>query len=153
MHGIAEEGGLLVAFGGVRDPGPGGFGGRVVDGIVSIGAEMADIFSGVGVDDQDAAVSVAVGDVQAVGCGIDHHVGRLIEQRRAIDAAVRVVAVRAAGSSADPHFEIAVHIELQDEAVAALLVLWSRAGPGVVRALALGAAEFPEIQTLSFWST
>ena len=55
---------------------------------------MADIFAGVGVHDQDAAVSVAVGNIEAVGCGIDHHVRRLIEQRRAIDTAMRVVAGR-----------------------------------------------------------
>ena len=83
---------------------------------------MADILTGVGVNDQDAAVSVAVGNVQAVGCGIDHHVRRLIEQRRVIDTAMRVVAVWSPWSSADPHLEIAVPIELQYKAVAAFLV-------------------------------
>src|ERR1700722_6853151 len=65
MHGVPEECRLFVAFGIVVDPRPSGRGGCIVDGIVSIGAEMADIFARVGVNDQDAAVSVAVGDVQA----------------------------------------------------------------------------------------
>ncbi len=83
---------------------------------------MSDVLAGVGVNDQDAAVSVPVRDVQAVGCGIDHHVRRLIEQRRAIDPAMRIVAVRSLWSPADPHLEIAVHVELQYEAVAAFRV-------------------------------
>ena len=45
--------------------------------------------------------------------------------------------------SADPQFEIAVHIEFLDEAVAALLV----GGPRCASVAA--AAEFPESQTLS----
>src|ERR1019366_7874680 len=106
----------------VGDPRPGSLGGCVVDGIVSIGPEMADIFTGVGVNDQDVTVSVAVGNVQAVGCGIHHHVRRLIEQRRVINPAMRVVAVWSLWTSADPHLEIAVHIKLQYKAVAAFLV-------------------------------
>src|ERR1700730_55520 len=83
---------------------------------------MADIFAGVGVNDQDVAVSVAVGDVQTVRCGIDHHVRRPIEQWRSIDTTMRVVAVGSRWSSADPHLEIAVHIKLQYKAVTAFLV-------------------------------
>ncbi len=154
MHGVAKECGLFVAFGIVGDPRPGGLGGCVVDGIVSIGAEMADIFTGVGVNDQDAAVSVAVGDVQAVRCGIDHHVRRLIEQWRAINTTMRVVAVWSLWSSADPHLEIAVHIKLQYKAVAAVLVRRPRRCSSARSLSATGAAaEFPEIQTLSLWST
>src|SRR5258708_19905783 len=83
---------------------------------------MADIFTGVGVNEQEVAVSVAGGDVQAVRCGIDHHVRRLIKQWRAIDAAMRVVAVWSFWSSANPQLEIAVHVKLQYKAVAAFLV-------------------------------
>jgi hypothetical protein len=63
MHGSAEECGLLVPFFVVPDPRPSGAGAGVVDRIVSIGAEMADVFTGIGIDDQNAAVPVAVGDV------------------------------------------------------------------------------------------
>ena len=110
---------------------------------------MADILPGIGVDNQDAAVAVAIGDVQAVRCGIDHHVRRLVCHRRFIDPAIRVVAVRPLWSSADPHLEIAVHVELQYEAVTALLVRRPRR-PSAARPLRAGAAELPEIQTLSF---
>src|SRR6516162_5009279 len=83
---------------------------------------MADILAGLGINDQDAAVSVSVGYVQTVGCGVDHHVGRLIEQGRLTNAAVRIVAVWPLGGSADPKLEIAVHIKFQNEAVATLFV-------------------------------
>ena len=68
--------GLFVAFGIIGDPGPGCLSGRVVHRIVPVGAEVADIFSSVGIHDQNTAVSVAVGDIQAVRCGIHHHVRR-----------------------------------------------------------------------------
>src|ERR1017187_8621042 len=84
--------------------------------------KQADVLAGFGVNDQYAAISVAVGDIEPVCLGIDRHVCRLIEQRRAIDAAVRVVAVWSPGRPADPHLEVAVHVELQNEAVAAPLV-------------------------------
>ena len=58
---------------------PADLGGRIVHRVVSIGAEMADIFAGVGIDDQDAAIAVAVGDIEAIGLGIDHHVRRLVQ--------------------------------------------------------------------------
>src|SRR5665213_179533 len=83
---------------------------------------MADIFAGIGIDDQDAAIAITVGDIETIGLGIDHHVGRLVQHRRAVHAAVFIVAVGSAGRAADPHLEIAVHVELQDEAVAAGLV-------------------------------
>src|SRR5208337_1304029 len=81
MHGVPKESRSFVAFGIVDDPRPGGLSGRIVNWIVSVRAEVADIFSSVGINDQNTAVSVAVGDIQAVVCGIDHHVRRLIEQR------------------------------------------------------------------------
>jgi hypothetical protein len=46
MRGVAEVGGLPVAFGIVSHPRSGGRGGSVVDRIVSIGAKMADILTG-----------------------------------------------------------------------------------------------------------
>src|ERR1019366_2287761 len=122
MHRVAEECGFPIAFGVVGDPGPGGLRARVVHRIVSIRAEMADVFAGVGVDDEYVTVAVAVGHIQAVSRGVDHHVGRLEQQRRAANNAMHVVAVRSLGSSPDPHLEIAVHVELQDQAVAACLV-------------------------------
>src|SRR4029077_16928460 len=79
---------------------------------------------------------VAVRDIQTVGRGIDHHVGGLIEQRRVIDATMRVVAVGSLWTSADPHLEIAVHIELQNKAVAAFLV----GGPRRLRSARLASA-------------
>ena len=36
---------------------------------------MADIFSGIGIHDQDTAVAIAIGDIEPVGLGIDHHIG------------------------------------------------------------------------------
>src|ERR1035437_754241 len=122
MHWGAEECGLFAPSFIVPYPRPSGAGACVIDRIVSIRAEMTEGLACLGIDDQDAAVSVAVGDVQAVRLGIDHHVRRVIEQRRAIDAAIRVIAVWSLGSAADPQFEVGVHVELQYEAVAARLV-------------------------------
>src|SRR5262249_29399130 len=119
VYGVAEECGFPVALGVVRDPRPGGPRSLVVDGIVAIGAKVADMFPRVGVNDQNATVSIAVGDVQAVRRGVYHHVRRLIEDWGPINAATGVVAIRSSRSSADPHLEIAIHIELQYEAVAA----------------------------------
>src|ERR1700722_10230169 len=39
-----------------------------------------------------------------------------------MNSASRVVAVRSPGGSSDPHFEVAVHIELQHKTIAALRV-------------------------------
>ncbi len=126
MHRVPKECRLFVAFGRVSDPRPGGFSGCVVNGIISVGAEMADILTRVGVDDQNAAVSVAVGDVQAVRCRVDNHVRCTDRAGVCHSATMGVVTVWSSGSSADPHFEIAFHIELQDKAVAALLVCGPR---------------------------
>ena len=97
---------------------------------------MADVFSGRGVGDHDAPVAIAVGDIEAVGLGIDHDIGGLVEDRRAIDAAILVVAGEGLWRAAHAHLEIAVHVELQDEAVGAQLVggPWrARAGTGCFR--------------------
>jgi len=51
MHGVPEESRFSVAFRVVRNPGPGGLSGRVVNGIVSVSTEMTDIFSTVRVND------------------------------------------------------------------------------------------------------
>src|SRR5437016_5762461 len=112
MYRVPEESRLPVAFVVVRNPRPGGFGGRIVDRIISIGPEMANIFSSVRVNYQNTAVSIAVSDVQAIGGGIDYHIRRLLEHRRPVHAAVSVIAVWPLRCSADPHFEIAVHIKL-----------------------------------------
>src|SRR6185312_2055793 len=126
MHRVAEEGGMAIALGGVGDPASGGAGGGVIHRIVAIGAEVADVLSGIGIDDQDAAVAIAVRDIEPVGLRIDHHVGGFVQRRRAVDAGIGVVAVGRGRRAADPHLEIAVHVELQDEAVAALAI----GGPG-----------------------
>ena len=145
MHRIAEEGGLLHAFQPVRHPAPAGSGSGIVDRVGAIGAEMADIFSGIRINNKDAAIAIAVGDIQAVGLGIHHHVGGQIEQGRAVDAAIGVIAGGRGGRAADAHLEIAVHVELQDKAVAAILV----GGPAGGRIDRLGAiARDPDIVVL-----
>src|SRR5580692_5915544 len=53
MNRVAEKCRLLDAFRKVGDPRSTSRSGRIVDGTVSIGAEMADIFTGRGVNDQD----------------------------------------------------------------------------------------------------
>ena len=93
VHGVAEECRLSVAFDVVVNPCPRGGGRCVVNGIVSVSAEVADIFAGAGVNDQDAAISVAVRNIEAIGCGVHHHVRRLVEQRRAIHTSMGIVAV------------------------------------------------------------
>src|ERR1700683_4538135 len=115
MDRVAEEDWLSVAPSIVRRPRAGSLGAVVVDRVVSVGTEMADIFAVVGIDDEDAAVAIAVGDIETVGFGIHYHVRRRIEQRRAVNAAIGVVAVWCVRRSANPHLEIAIHVKLQDE--------------------------------------
>ena len=63
------------------------------DGILPICAEMPDIFSCGSVHDQHAAIAVTIGDIHQVRFRIDHHVGRPERLRRAVDSAIRIVAV------------------------------------------------------------
>ena len=84
---------------------------------------MADIFAGVGVHDQDAAIAVTVGDIQS-----DWLRGRPPCRRPDRAAGVPLMPPCVSllfgpiGRSADPHFEIAVHVEFQNEAIAAFFV-------------------------------
>ena len=90
------------------------------DGVLPVGAEVADVFAGGRIDDQHAAVAVTVGDVHQVGFRIDHHVGRPVRLGRAIHTAVGVVAVgafRARGANLVD--EGAVGLELQDVRIVA----------------------------------
>ena len=80
---------------------------------------MTDVLAGGGIDDDHAAIAVAVGHIHAVGRWIDRDVGRQKEQRRAVAAAILVVAVGAFGRTADHHHELAVLGELQDHPVGA----------------------------------
>src|SRR6185312_6494794 len=138
VYRIAKEHRLCAPRRKSVGPAPRRLGRGVVNRVVSIGAEVADIFSGGGVGDHDAAVAVAVGHIEPVGRRVHDDVGRLVEDRRAVDAAVLVVAVECVGRAADAHLEIPVHVELQDEAVGAQLVGGpGRARPGAGR---LGAA-------------
>ena len=126
MNRVAEVGGFFVAFGVIGQSKPSCTGGGVINGICSISSEMTDIFAGVGVDDQDVAIAVAIRDIQTVGLRVAHHIGGPIEQWRAINAATRVVAIGTVWRPSDPHFEVAIHVELQNEAVTAIFIR----GPG-----------------------
>ena len=103
---------------------------------------MADVLAGRGIDDDHAAIAVAVGDVHAVVGRIDRDVGGQIELRRAVAAAVLVVAVRPLGArTADHHHELAVLGEFQDHAVGAV---GRRPGRAVRIAVGAVAAEIDE---------
>jgi hypothetical protein len=54
---------------------------RVVYWVISIGTKVSNVFSRAGIDDEHAAVSVAIGDIQAVRGGIDDHVSGKISAR------------------------------------------------------------------------
>ena len=62
--------------------------------VLSIGTEMTEVLAGCGVDHEHAPVSVAVGDVHDVGLWIHRKVRGQIRLRRAVDSAIRVVAIR-----------------------------------------------------------
>src|SRR5208283_5069024 len=94
--------------------------GGIIYRVVAVGAEMANVLTGVGIDDQDSAIAIAVCYIQVISLGIEHHVGGPIQHWSAVDAAVRVVAVGSLGYAANPQLEVAVHVELQDKAVAAV---------------------------------
>ena len=81
----------------------------VVDRVLAVRAPVTLVHPGLGVDDDDAEVRIPVGDVQLVRLRVHLHVSRLREQRRAVDAAVRVVAVAHRGlAPADLEEEVAV---------------------------------------------
>src|SRR5687768_1136788 len=122
VHRIAEKRRLHVAFGEVVHPRTGGSGGLVVHGVVAIRAEMADVLATGGVQNDDSAVAVAVGDVHAIGGRIDREIGRQKEQRRSVLTAVLIVAVGALGWTAKHHHEFSVFRELQDHSVGAAVV-------------------------------
>src|SRR5439155_7694535 len=85
----------------------------LANGVLSVRAEMADVFSGGGVDNEDAPVAVAIGNVETVRIGVNAHVSGKEGLRRTVHAAVRVVAVRALyARPADLHDEGAVALEL-----------------------------------------
>jgi hypothetical protein len=81
MHGVPEEGRLYVTPRVIRDPRPRRRGALIVNRIIAISAEMADVLSRLGIHDQDAAVSIAISDVETIRCRIDYHIGGLIEYR------------------------------------------------------------------------
>ena len=96
--------------------------GFVIDRVVAVGAEMPDVLPCRGIDDDDAAIAVAVRHVHAVGHRIDGDVRRQIEQRRSVLAAVLVIAVGPFGAvTADHHHELSVLGEFQDHAVGAVV--------------------------------
>ena len=74
--------------------------------LVAVGAPMPLVLAGVGVEDDDAVVAVAVGDVELIGLGIDKHLGGQPE-------VLGVVAAFALAGLADLHQELAVLGELQ----------------------------------------
>src|SRR5262249_14889714 len=84
------------------------------DRILPVRAEVTDVLSSGGIDDQDSFVAVSVGDAEQVGVGVDAHVGRQKWLRRSVDAAAGIVAVWpfSAGPS-DLIDERAVRLELQ----------------------------------------
>ena len=84
----------------------------LVGGPVAVGAPVALVLAGVGVEHRDPAVAVAVGDVHLVGLGVDVDLGRLAEVRE-------VVAALALPVPADLQQELAVAGELQDVGVVA----------------------------------
>src|SRR5262249_356711 len=94
VHGIAEECRLHVARGVVLHPDTGGGCGLVVDRVVAVRAEVPDVLARRGIEHDDAAIAVAIRHVHAVAGWIDVDVGGQVEQRRAVPAAIRVVAVR-----------------------------------------------------------
>ena len=83
---------------------------------------MPDVLPCRGIDDHHAAIAVAIRHIHAVGRRIDGDVRRQIEQRRAVLAAVLVVAVGSFGAvTADHHHELPVLGEFQDHAVGAVV--------------------------------
>ena len=68
---------------------------RVV-GLVAVGAPVALELPGVGVDDDDAFVAVAVGDVGLVGLGIDEDLGDAAEVLDVVAAAALPLAAESA---------------------------------------------------------
>src|SRR5688572_30800675 len=86
-----------------------------VIGFRAVGAPVALVLAGIGVENDDAAIAVAVGDVGLVGRGID-------EDLRRPPQMFRVVAAFVDALSADLQEELAVAGELQDVRVLLLVV-------------------------------
>ena len=84
---------------------------RGVVGALAVGAPVPAVLAGVGVEDDDAAVAVAVGHVDLVGFGIHPDAGGAPQVRG-------VVAAAALAGAADLQQELAVLGELQDVGVA-----------------------------------
>ena len=100
--GLRKNAGLIVAATEVRRPLTDALTRRCADRrrvvlhrILSVRAEVPDVLPSLGIDDEHAPIAVTVGDVQEVRLRIDSHVRRQKRLRRAVDAAIGVVAVRA----------------------------------------------------------
>src|SRR5678816_146557 len=74
---------------------------------VPVGAPVALVRAGVGIEDDDPPVAVAIGHEYFIRRGVDRHVSRLPEIRG-------VVASGAASATSDLQEELAVAVELQD---------------------------------------
>ena len=59
--------------------------------LLAVGAPVPQVLAGRAVEDDDAAVAIAVGDEDLVGLRIDPDAGRTAEQRRVVAAGVLVV--------------------------------------------------------------
>src|SRR5262245_38353356 len=78
-----------------------------VVGLIAVSAPMAFVLTGIGVEDDDTAVAVAVGNVELVGFGIDKHLRRTFEVRD-------IVAALALAGLADLHEKFSLLGEFQD---------------------------------------
>src|SRR5262249_9344820 len=83
---------------------------RSVVRLVAVGAPEALHLAGVGIDNRDALVAIAVRDVSLIGLGIDPDLGHTPE-------VLRIVAALALAELADLHQELAVLGELEDMGV------------------------------------
>ena len=83
---------------------------RRIVGLVAVGAPVALVLAGLGIEDDDAVVAVAIGHVQFVGLRVDVHLGRALQ-------VLDVVAALALAGLADLHQKLARLGELQDHVV------------------------------------
>ena len=99
-----------------------------LDRILAVRAEVANVFSGGSVNDQDAAITISIGDVEVVRFWIDNHVRGPERFGRAVDAAIRVVAIGTfRARSADLKDEGAVSLKFEDLRIVAKI-----RGPGIL---------------------
>ena len=120
MQGTAEEHGFQITRLKVASPWPSVIGVNIrafwiVHGVLPVGAEVTYILAILGVHDQNAPVSVAVGDVHPIGRWFDAEVSDQVGLWCAVGAAVYVLAIRAFHPRvADLIDELALGGEFQD---------------------------------------